>query len=338
MLKRNLVLAITLLSVHVGLAQAGDFLSTDFSKADSIAFLFSGRDLQHPDLLAKELVKGLTTDQEKFRVLFRWITDNISYDYPLYLKIIRKESQLKFDRKRKSAFATRASKEMYRNMILKKETICGGYAMLLEYMCHEVGLECNFISGYGRTFSNYATRGPNHAWNAVKLNNKWYLCDVTWASGYFNEVVERYRKEFSEAYFLTDPSLFIANHYPSDARWTLLKNPASPLEFSQSVFKGDGFIKNWINQYSPQSRNVRIKKTDSFELRFTSNAKVIDSAARVEIHKPSDKKYYKLIRTDLAQNKLGEYVLTIKFQESGTYNVYIYINDDVTFVYEVSVG
>jgi hypothetical protein len=319
-------------------SQASDFWRTDFSKADSVAFSLKGHSLDHPDELAKKLVQGLTTEQEKFRAIFRWIADNIAYDYPLYLKIIRKESELKHKRKKLSAFAQRASKQMYRNMILKRETICAGYAMLLEYMCEQAGIGCEFVSGYSITISDYTTDGPDHAWNAVKLNNKWYLCDVTWAAGQVDLRVERFIQSFNETYFLTDPTLFIANHYPTEKRWTLIQNPPSLTEFSQSAYKAEGFIDLWVNQYFPKPFLVRIKQSEPFQLRFTTNTKFIDHQARVVVIKHGDKKFYENVCRDLVPNERGEYVLNHQFKEAGTYTIYIFVNEMRTFGYQVAVG
>lgn len=163
-----LFLTAAILSSFSACCQASDFWNVNFRKADSIALAFAGRDLRNPDQLARELVQGVDTDVEKFRVIFRWIADNVSYDYDLYLNIVEKERQLRHNRKKSSAFAAHVSKKVYRHMILQKKTICAGYATLLEYMCQQVGLQCELISGYGRNYSLVETRRPNHAWNAVK--------------------------------------------------------------------------------------------------------------------------------------------------------------------------
>lgn len=328
--------ALALLLNTTGNCQVSDFWQTDFRKADSIALVFGGRTLKNPGQLAQDITKGLTTDHEKFRAIFRWITDNISYDYELYLKIIRTEKK-RFGRKKQSELASRASKRMYRHLIRKEKTICAGYAKLLEYMCEQVGLECPFVGGYARAFSLESTKAPNHAWNAVKLGNKWYLCDVTWASGFVDTEVKRFFKSFNEIYFLTDPNLLIANHYPTDRRWILLKGPPSLSEFANAPFKSEGFIENWINHYTPEKGILRIKNTDKFELRFTCNTPVVNSKARVTLTKKADRKYHEEVFCDLTSNNVGEYVLNYQFPSKGTFFLYISLNNKLTFVYEVTV-
>ena len=64
--------------------------------------------------------------------------------------------------------------------------MCTGYAYLIKEMCFIADLDCEIIDGYARAFDANVNglESLNHSWNAVKLNNKWYLCDATWSSGY----------------------------------------------------------------------------------------------------------------------------------------------------------
>ena len=58
------------------------------------------------------------------------------------------------------------------------KTVCGGYAIILKELCDQVGIECMYVEGY------YGSRKPNirqvnHAWNIVKINDKYYPIDIT---------------------------------------------------------------------------------------------------------------------------------------------------------------
>src|SRR5690606_12898203 len=103
-----------------------------------------------------------------------------------------------------------------------KKTMCTGYAYLIKEMCFLANIESKIIDGYGRTTASNvdSLETINHSWNAVKLNNKWYLCDATWSSGYtLNNYL--FIKDYNDGYFLTDPILFATNHYPIDKKWFL---------------------------------------------------------------------------------------------------------------------
>ena len=54
--------------------------------------------------------------------------------------------------------------------------VCEGYAKAYEYLCKKAGLFCEQISG--RDLNNEDS--PAHAFNYIKLGNKYYFVDVTW--------------------------------------------------------------------------------------------------------------------------------------------------------------
>ena len=49
--------------------------------------------------------------------------------------------------------------------------ICGGYAILMKYLLNQCGVEAEIVSNTG------------HAWNLVRIDGKWYHCDVTFGAG-----------------------------------------------------------------------------------------------------------------------------------------------------------
>lgn len=60
--------------------------------------------------------------------------------------------------------------------VINRKAVCQGMALLFYRMCHEVGVDCRYISGWG---SN-AGGGGAHGWNIVKLGQYWYNVDITW--------------------------------------------------------------------------------------------------------------------------------------------------------------
>ncbi|MBQ1688800.1 MAG: hypothetical protein II073_05940, partial [Lachnospiraceae bacterium] len=57
------------------------------------------------------------------------------------------------------------------------ECVCQGYALIFYKMCTEANIPCRFVTGKG--VDQYGYTVP-HAWNMVKVGNKWYYVDVTW--------------------------------------------------------------------------------------------------------------------------------------------------------------
>ncbi|SFR72920.1 transglutaminase domain-containing protein [Anaeromicropila populeti] len=78
--------------------------------------------------------------------------------------------------------------------LLKKTTVCQGYALLMYKMLTEAGVPCRYVTG------------NNHAWNLVKLGNKWYHIDATWDDPVSDKPVLRY------TYFLTGSKSMDKSH------------------------------------------------------------------------------------------------------------------------------
>ena len=321
-------------------AQRTDFWNINFREADSTAFLYAGNDLKYPDKLAHDLTQNLKTDVEKFRAIFRWITDNIAYDYELFLTNQKKEKHFSRNKRKLTVWKKQFSKKVYKKTLLQKKSVCSGYAMLLEYMSNQAGITCETISGYGRNSLTPIGFGAiNHAWNSVKLDNKWYLCDATWASGFYDNDMKRFHKMFDRNYFLTEPYLFVSDHFPADTSWVLLYEKPSLREFLDAPLKSSAFISNKINQYSPKNGFQKIKCGQRMSFQFTSNRKDIDTTARFDISEAiNGKTITKQTHVQWRRQKDGYYSADISFEEKGVFQVDIYINSDHTFTYRVTVN
>jgi hypothetical protein len=121
-----------------------------------------------PLTLAKTLTKDKHSDKEKFDAIFAWVASNIRYDFATY-------------------FSSGGSGLPRVKKILKYKTgICMDYAYLMDTLCKLSGITNASVYGYAKDDifdvqdSLYL---DNHAWNAVQLDGKWYVYDVTWASG-----------------------------------------------------------------------------------------------------------------------------------------------------------
>lgn len=123
-----------------------------------------------PVKLVFKLTEGKNSDKEKFDAIFTWVAKNISYDYGTY-------------------YSPRGATAPKIKRILKHKTgICLDYAYLMDTLCTLAGLQNVSVYGYAKDElfdigdSLYI---DNHAWNAVKLDNNWYVYDVTWSAGQY---------------------------------------------------------------------------------------------------------------------------------------------------------
>ena len=178
--------------------------SQQFEKVDSYVETFSSDKPLTLDKLTRKLTKPFPQDIDKVRAIFDWIANNIEYDYVNY--------------RNKTVTSIQVQPE---TVYKERKAVCEGYSNLFKSMLDLCNIESVVISGYARNdIESIFLDESNHAWNSVKINNKWYLFDVTWARDTLNKKIDYF-------YFQTDPKIFILNHYPSDYYWSLLKTKYS---------------------------------------------------------------------------------------------------------------
>lgn len=131
-----------------------------------------------PKLLVAALTADKTDDLEKFDAIFSWVATNIQYNYRQYF-----------------SGEGSSSKTDILSVLRRKKAICFQYAELMNQLCGLAEIQNVTISGYskGMLFDiNDSLYFDDHAWNAVRLNDKWYLYDVTWAAGGYEYRLSRF--------------------------------------------------------------------------------------------------------------------------------------------------
>ena len=182
--------------------------SQQFDKVDSYVETFSPDKSLTLDKLTKKLTKPFSHDIEKVRAIYDWIANNIEYDYVNF--------------RNKTVTSIQVQPE---SVYKDRKAVCAGYSNLFKSMLDLCNIESEVVSGYARNdIETIFINESNHAWNSVKINNKWYLFDATWARDTLNNKVNYF-------YFQTDPKIFILNHYPTDYHWSLLRTKISLDDF-----------------------------------------------------------------------------------------------------------
>jgi transglutaminase/protease-like cytokinesis protein 3 len=334
-MKGATLLCCVMLAFAVHLHAQTDFEHRDFAKADSIAALYPRHSLRDLKNLADKLTKSLPTEEEKFRAIYKWICNNIEYDYVLYIKNKQKREQLK-DPEALKAWNKRFSVRVFSDLLHKQRTICSGYAYLVRELASHAGLPCVIVDGYGRTAqANIGGSGnANHSWNAVQLNKKWYLCDATWSSGAMDTRTLRYIKRFDDSYFLADPSLFVRNHYPLDTSWMLLKNKPTLKTFLNSPLIYSSIYQYKINRLSPETFDVNTAKGETVSFKFSKHNDKVIKNVELFIKGPYG---VSAVSPELYQNSAGLYCIDHTFAAKGTYAIQILLNSSHAFAYAVEV-
>lgn len=224
LLFKTLILMLLAVAAH---AQA------EFASVDALARNTRKSNYPTPEALVKFLCKDLKNDREKARVIFTWIATNIRYQE---LNTPDADSQ--------EAFGDKLATQAYK----RGKGVCMHYAYLYKKMAEAVGLECAFVSGFSR--KDLRASGGDHAWNAVKINGKWELLDVTWGASY-REKNGDFNQVFRPGYFCTAPRIFVLNHIPEDEKWQLMEPPLSKKQLEQLPVFSYGDLAHDIQDAEP---------------------------------------------------------------------------------------
>jgi len=213
-----------MLSLAIAVSALG-LRADSFEEIDKHALKAPAAAEQDVETLASYLCKPCRDDKERARAIFRWVTSRVSYDVSGYLK---------------GEYGDLSAS----GVLKSRSAVCSGYANLFQELSKQAGLEPVTIQGYGKGIGyspGQSIQGPtNHSWNAVKIEDYYYLVDCCWGAGYING--QSFIQKFVPFYFLTSPKDFIYSHFPEDESWQLLENPVSKTEFEQLPFLKPGFF------------------------------------------------------------------------------------------------
>lgn len=199
--------------------------------------------------VVKSLTGGNSGTAVTAKVLHDWICDNIAYDTDV------------FDNPRI------ALEQDYASILKKKKAICSGYTNLMNEMCRLAGVESIGITGYSKGFGYSGTikkgQRPDHAWNAIRIGNRWQLVDVTWDAGFCDW--KYFVKHYSTDYLYLTPEQFIFSHLPQDEQYQYLKKPVTVEEFVEQPYVPGKFFaqKLAFTKEMPMYTN-NIKEAKSF--------------------------------------------------------------------------
>ena len=110
-----------------------------------------------------------SSDYDKVKAIYDYITSNFSYDHTLSSLIDSPSGE-------PHTYETERSDEPCQiNLPLQTgKGICNHFARLFQAMCLGFDVDAYYVQGYARGY---------HAWNIVKIDGKWYQCDATWDLG-----------------------------------------------------------------------------------------------------------------------------------------------------------
>ena len=177
-----------------------------------------------PDVVSF-LVKDVSDQLTKVKILHDWICDNIAYDTEMYF------------------ITRRITNQDYISVLKKKKAVCSGYSALFNKMCQIANIESISILGYSKGFGYSGKIGnqTDHEWNAVYVGSKWYLVDVTWDAG--SVEVKTWIKRYSTDYLFLDSRPFLYSHLPEKNQYQFYAPVLTANEFMREAYIPGKFFK-----------------------------------------------------------------------------------------------
>lgn len=270
-------------------------------------------------LVVKSLTANAGGASTKVKVLHDWICDNIAYDTDMY-------------------FSGKTSKQDYASVLKKKKAVCSGYSSLMNEMCRLAGIESIGIHGFSKGFGYQGKIGskPDHEWNAVNINGKWQLIDVTWDAGYVD--YKTFIKRYSTEWLNRTPQEFIYSHLPENDEYQYLKEIRTKEQFEKEPYLAGVFFEyglllgnsapDYTNEISGAVKyEFKLGKTgvsimsdllDKDGGRFVENATWVDrigNRATVDFDIPTAKKYKaRLLARNRTDSKLPNFFSISEFE------------------------
>lgn len=207
--------------------------------------------------LASLLSSYTNTELEKARIIYSWLAYHIDYDVPAFL-------------------GGEYGDVSPAGVLSSRKGVCSGYANLYVALAEKMGLEAAIVQGYakGLGYITGSDRQINHAWNAVKIDGRWYLLDATWGAGGVSN--DRFVRRFNPHYFATEPEQLIYDHFPSNTNWQLLATPYSQQEFDLLPKVSPQFFQMGLQLVSHKVE--KIEAGDRVEIVLQAPEEVIASA------------------------------------------------------------
>jgi hypothetical protein len=205
---------------------------------------------RHLEPLVKFLIAEHRDDFHKVKILHDWVAENIAYDVGSYFSGVKADSSVA-------------------STLRRRRGVCYGYATLFREICALARIPCEKISGFGRGYGFAAGRGGNtgdvnHAWNAVQIDERWYLVDVTWDAGHVEG--RSFRKEYRTTYLFLDPHHFVYTHLPSEPKWQLLSPSLTNEQFDRLPYLRGTFFDHGMRLGKPLSRVTRVGESVQFSI------------------------------------------------------------------------
>ena len=208
-------------------------------------------------------------------------------------------------------------------------------------------LDCKEIHGFAKGYSyqigdSFKGAKTNHSWTVIKIQGQWWLFDFTWGAGYVGSD-RNFVWDYNEHYFMTDPEVFILDHYPKEDEWQLVERRYSIEDFEKwakfhkhffihqlevsshrdgLVTSDDGEVEIMLSTNIPVQISSKLEFIDDDTIRVLSNYSFTylkDRSAVFSARLSQKGRYYlKLYASKLTKDSKKSYDMVTQYQIEST--------------------
>lgn len=161
--------------------------------------------------IASYIQEKFSSDSNKLRAIYFFTANHIDYDVDNMFAVNFNET----------------TESKIEKALSQRTGVCMHYAEVFNALANQLGFESYVVEGM--TKQNGQTDGMAHAWNATKLDGKWYLFDATWGSGSVSQ--GKFIKKLDNQYYKVKPEKLAKTHYPFDYIWQFTHQPLKANDF-----------------------------------------------------------------------------------------------------------
>lgn len=161
--------------------------------------------------IASFIQEKFSSDSNKLRAIYFFTANHIDYDVDNMFAINFNETT---ENKIKKALNQRIG-------------VCMHYSEIFHALAKQLSFESYIVEGM--TKQQGQTDGMAHAWNAARLDGKWYLFDATWGAGSVSQ--GRFIRKLDNQYYKVKPEKLAKSHYPFDYLWQFTNQPLKANDF-----------------------------------------------------------------------------------------------------------
>jgi len=220
--------------------------------------------------LADKINKDFSKDIDKARASFFWLTQNVAYNLKEFYNPTQRSYSFSYATEEEKLQKLQSLKNKLVDETFKtKSGVCEEYAQSFKKICDLLDIEAVVIPGNVRNLSaeiGIVKRNTNHAWNAVKIDNKWLILDATWAAGYLMN--GKWIKNFNAYFFDMPKEKIMKTHYPQEKIWQIRFGRMSEKDFYNQPIYSNTFLGTKTELASPKHGIIRISKNKNIEIEF----------------------------------------------------------------------